>query len=85
MAYKVIIDDKAGQWSLANSDTANIEVSSDITFGEQGENENSEEELLKLTVPLLKEKLRAIGLPVSGKKAVLVERLVEAGVKNIDE
>jgi len=85
MAYKVIIDDKAGQWSLANSNTAKIEVLPDTTFGVQGENQNSEEELLKLTVPLLKEKLRAVGLPVSGKKAVLVERLVEAGVKNIDE
>ena len=36
----------------------------------------SEEELAKLTIPVLKEKLRDAGLPVSGKKADLVARLV---------
>jgi hypothetical protein len=38
----------------------------------------SEENLSSLTVPLLKEKLRDAGLPVSGKKAELIERLLTA-------
>ena len=33
----------------------------------------------RLTVPALKERLRAAGLPVSGRKAELVERLAGAG------
>jgi hypothetical protein len=37
-----------------------------------------EEELKSLTVPLLKERLREAGLPVSGKKAELIERLISA-------
>jgi len=36
----------------------------------------SEEDLEKLTVPVLKEKLKSAGLPVSGKKAELIERLL---------
>ena len=36
----------------------------------------TEAELTKLTVPVLKEKLREAGLPVSGKKAELVTRLL---------
>ena len=36
----------------------------------------TEEELLVLTIPVLKEKLRDAGLPVSGKKSELVERLM---------
>lgn len=37
----------------------------------------TEEELTKMTIPLLKEKLREAGLRVSGKKAELVARLLE--------
>ena len=37
----------------------------------------SEEDLEKLTVPVLKEKLKVAGLPVSGKKAELIARLLE--------
>jgi len=36
----------------------------------------SREELMSLTIPLLKEKLREVGKPVSGKKAVLIDRLL---------
>ena len=38
----------------------------------------TEASLSKLTIPLLKEKLRAHGLPVSGKKADLIARLLAA-------
>lgn len=36
----------------------------------------SEDDLTKLTVPILKEMLKERGLKVSGKKAELVERLL---------
>ena len=36
----------------------------------------SRDELTSLTVPLLKEKLREVGMPVSGKKAELIDRLL---------
>ena len=36
----------------------------------------SEDELSKLTIPALKEKLKDAGLPVSGKKAELIARLL---------
>lgn len=39
--------------------------------------QESESQLMTLTIPVLKEKLRDAGLPVSGKKAELVERLLE--------
>lgn len=40
----------------------------------------TEASLSKLTIPLLKEKLRAHGLPVSGKKADLIARLLAAQI-----
>ena len=43
---------------------------------EEVEDIPTEETLAKLTIPLLKEKLREAGLPVSGKKAELVARLL---------
>ena len=39
---------------------------------------SSPEELSKRTVVQLKEQLRAVGLPVSGRKAELVDRLLSA-------
>ena len=35
----------------------------------------------KLTVPVLKERLREMGLPVSGRKAELVERILAGGAR----
>lgn len=53
------------------------EVEEDIVAAEEEENASfSEEELSKLTVPVLKEKLKEAGLPVSGKKAELISRLL---------
>ena len=40
---------------------------------------SSQEDLSKRTVVQLKEQLRAAGLPVSGRKAELVDRLLSAG------
>eukprot|EP00802_Teleaulax_amphioxeia_P025799 Tamp_26721.p1 GENE.Tamp_26721~~Tamp_26721.p1 ORF type:complete len:183 (-),score=24.04 Tamp_26721:336-842(-) len=41
--------------------------------------QESEAELTALTVPVLKQRLREMGLPVSGKKADLVQRILAAG------
>jgi hypothetical protein len=56
-----------------------------ILAGEEDEAEEAEEETVdadadydSLTVPELKELLKAQGLPVSGKKADLIERLASA-------
>jgi hypothetical protein len=42
---------------------------------------SEEEDLTKLTIPELKEKLRALGLAVSGKKPELIERLLQSSSK----
>ena len=39
----------------------------------------SADELASLTVPVLKQRLRDVGLPVSGRKAELVDRLASGG------
>lgn len=43
---------------------------------DEGDSSNDAEDLASLTIPQLKEKLRNAGLPVSGKKSELIERLV---------
>jgi SAP domain len=40
-----------------------------------------EEDLTRFTIPELKEKLRALGLAVSGKKPELIERLLQSSMK----
>ena len=50
---------------IVSAETENIES-----------NDDYEESLQSLTIPILKEKLRSAGLPVSGKKAELIERLM---------
>jgi cysteinyl-tRNA synthetase len=55
-----------------------IEVTAEEEEDEEEEDEDAmtEEELTSLTVPSLKEKLKVAGLPVSGKKAELIARLL---------
>ncbi|UPR02007.1 SAP domain-containing protein [Chloropicon primus] len=59
--------------------------SSDASDG-QGEGkareQKGEAEFQKLTVSELKERLRTLGLPVSGRKAVLIDRLLSASAPN---
>eukprot|EP00929_Paragymnodinium_shiwhaense_P052839 TRINITY_DN26460_c0_g1_i1.p1 TRINITY_DN26460_c0_g1~~TRINITY_DN26460_c0_g1_i1.p1 ORF type:complete len:984 (+),score=206.29 TRINITY_DN26460_c0_g1_i1:233-3184(+) len=47
--------------------------------GAASEEEDVSDNLSDLTIPELKERLRALGLPLGGNKAVLVERLQDAG------
>lgn len=54
-------------------DDASVEVASE---DEDASSSLTEEELSKFTIPVLKEKLRDAGLPVSGKKAELIARLL---------
>jgi cysteinyl-tRNA synthetase len=55
-----------------------------LMIGEEDEKEDApssnltEEDLSSLTVPLLKEKLKSMGLPVSGTKAVLIQRILDS-------
>ena len=41
--------------------------------------QESEADLAALTVPVLKERLKEMGLPLSGKKAELIQRILSAG------
>tara|TARA_Y100000389_G_C17252342_1_gene408739 strand:- start:226 stop:657 length:432 start_codon:yes stop_codon:yes gene_type:complete len=68
--------------SLESGDSLEEVVSDAKAAGEEAiDNVDIDVDALKsLTVAALKERLKAAGLPVSGKKADLVERLLEAGV-----
>ena len=65
--------DAALDEELSDTDTEEEEYSEDE---EASSSSISEEELSKCTIPVLKEKLRDAGLPVSGKKSELIERLL---------
>ena len=77
-------DSEDDEEAVEDEDESTIESASETEEVEEddestGDGEDSvllEEELLKLTVVVLKEKLRDVGLPVSGKKAELVARLL---------
>ena len=53
-----------------------FEDTEDVTESEISESPLDPSDLSTLTVPELKEKLRALGKPVSGKKAELIERIL---------
>ena len=66
---KIVVDETSAEEEIEeDDDDESIEDDEDDSLGE--------EELLKLTVVALKEKLRDAGLPVSGKKSELVDRLL---------
>jgi len=72
-------EDDSEESDDVEEDDAEEEI--EITAEEEEVEEDAEEGVTKedlsgLTVPLLKEKLKAAGLPVSGKKAELIERLL---------
>ena len=60
----------------ADEDEADISVTKMMN----GDSDRSDEHasLSTMTVPELKERLREVGLPVSGKKSELITRLIEA-------
>jgi cysteinyl-tRNA synthetase len=86
--FNVSIDDQIKEWSILSGldkgGAAQVEEEDDTTKEtskavslevEQDDEATAHEDLSALTVPELKEKLRDAGLPVSGKKSELVERL----------
>jgi len=77
LSYNVEINDKQGEWYVTSANDNEAEPKSTIdTSNSPEEHDMNEENLSKLTIPSLKEKLRNAGLPVSGKKAELIERLM---------
>jgi len=68
--------------SLESGDSLEEVVSDAKVAGEEAiDNVDIDVDAIKsLTVSALKERLKAAGLPVSGKKAELIERLLEVGV-----
>lgn len=79
--YSVSMDDRVKEWSILNTSDFDEDFVEDE--GDDFDEVLSEEvtilddsnDLEKLTVPELKERLREAGLPVSGRKAELIERL----------
>ena len=75
-------DDNSDDEPVAAADGQEVEEEKEDTNQEEEKDGEStttaptEEALAKLTVPLLKEKLKEAGLPVSGKKAELIARLL---------
>lgn len=70
-----VSDDVNAKLEMALEDVLNSDESE---FLEESSNSQfTQEELNKLTVPSLKEKLKGMGLPVSGTKAVLIQRIIE--------
>ena len=54
-----------------------IEIPDGVEISNDADSKASPSQFESLTVPLLKEKLRDAGLPVSGRKAELIDRLLE--------
>lgn len=88
--YAVSIDDRTREWvvdvdqytvverSRAPRGYAYVEDGDDAGIEDKFGNSDVFQEgsnLAELTIPALKEKLKAAGLPVSGRKAELIERL----------
>lgn len=86
MCYDVFIDDTLGLWSVGGDfrmNSHNMNNENDPTDGlvpDNVEDESRNKVLEKLTVLQLKQKLREAGLPVSGRKGDLIERLKDAGL-----
>ena len=76
MMYNVEIDDNTGYWFVSSDSGSNTLIANTDPTSNSEENEPSKESLKKYTVSELKEKLRNAGLPVSGKKSELIERLM---------
>ena len=89
--YSVSIDDRAQEWVVEVDQFTVVErpraprgyafveeeeeAGNDDDLFENSNDAQQEQNLADLTVPELKEKLKAAGLPVSGRKAELIERL----------
>jgi hypothetical protein len=68
-----VVEDNSDSVTTPDNNNNDDDVGNDDN--NEDDNEGWEEDLSKMTVVQLKEKLRSAGLPVSGTKAVLIERL----------
>jgi cysteinyl-tRNA synthetase len=66
--YSIVLDDRLKEWSIKSQE--NKQDSGD---------ESKHDNLSSLTVAQLKDKLKSAGLAVSGRKAELIERLLQQG------
>ena len=64
----IVIDDEEGPANNQHDGTNKVSGAASV----------SKSDLESMTVPILKEKLREAGLPVSGRKMELIERLIDA-------
>ncbi|GKY91845.1 hypothetical protein MPSEU_000156100 [Mayamaea pseudoterrestris] len=74
---QIVDDDDDDEFDDVDEDDEEHVITEASTFSTSNESEMSREELTALTIPELKEKLRVAGKPVSGKKAELVDRILE--------
>merc|ERR1711862_825559 len=74
--YNNILDDDLDNVSLEEEDYDEEEQTNDDEEEQTDDNKKEIELLNSLTVPKLKEKLKEVGLPVSGRKSELIERLI---------
>ena len=72
--YSVDSDDDEAEEDFNDSFAAVFDSESDVTASTSSDGTDLE----TLTIPELKEQLRALGLPVSGKKSELIERLTQS-------
>ena len=70
--------EERGNNPATDAATAVTEAATESNDESSSEWKQQKQQLASLTVVVLKDKLRAAGLPVSGKKADLVERIVSS-------
>merc|ERR1712157_111717 len=78
--YNNILDDDDDNVSLEEEDYDEEEQTNDDEEEQTDDNKKEIELLNSLTVPKLKEKLKEVGLPVSGRKSELIERLINNNI-----
>merc|ERR1712157_232637 len=77
------LDEENEKYTTILDDDLDNNEEEDEEEEEQTDDDNNEKEielLNSLTVPKLKEKLKEVGLPVSGRKSELIERLINNNI-----
>ena len=77
--FGITLDDRLKEWNIGQSNESNVTTNDGNDKSEEEEEHDEremEQTLSSMTVPMLKEKLKAAGLPVSGKKSELIDRLL---------
>ncbi len=72
-SYSIVLDDRLKEWSISDNQ-GNLKE-----FDDDDDDELTTDNLSSLTVAQLKDKLKAAGLSVTGRKAELIDRLLQQG------